>query len=646
MTQQHFHSTQHAHHRSNSNASIPSSSPTNPSSEILHRLQTAVHHHQPANIRDFMMRYLWLEEYGNRWLHGESVPLGLGIGSSMPTSIAPAQQIGWAGGTHGQQSPFVGSASDIAGMGHSHHHHHAQSSSDHHGSASASAHMHQKSSISSGARRKSKKSLSKGHGQLAGNAAMGSNNGTTTTGPNMKRRHTFEVHTDSDLHSKLLTYKMSSPASVNGAATLGSGDDGGTPTMQIGRQGGSNRHRQAEHQYPRDDQDEDYDDDDYDNGTHTPVDEEDMVGNNVVDDPSAVFSFLKRQSSSTSVGSRYDSDDDFVSTPHSFNMSRRAFSFSVHPNSKRNYVDIDSNESDAIRRRYSISHDRRRGISSEIIDMAALSKHKPPVHPKSDDERSRLASSTQNNVLFKYLEEDDKQTIYDAMFEKKYKAGETIITQGADGDNFYVVDSGECEIFQKGDDGEEKLIKTTVAGDSFGELALIYGQPRAATVRSKTDVKCWAIDRLTFRKIMMGTTLKKRRLYEEFLKKVTILENLTPYERMTVSDALVPCEYKDGEVIIKEGGQAYSFYIITEGEVKVTKRIEGEVREVARLQKSNYFGELALLFEQPRAATVIAVGNVKCIKMDRKSFNNLLGPCMSILKRNLDRYNSIMAQQI
>lgn len=430
-------------------------------------------------------------------------------------------------------------------------------------------------------------------------------------GPNMKRRHTFEVHTDSDLHSKLLSYKMSPSSSENNLDPIEVDQDS----------------------YHEEDEDDDH--------TSTPMSQNG-------DDPSTAFSFLKRHSSSNSIGSRYESDEDEFSssTPHSFNFNRRAFSFSVHPSSKRSYVDIDSNESDAIRRRYSISHDRRRGISSEIIDMAALSKHKPPVNPKSDDERSRLSQSTQNNVLFRYLETDDKKVVYDAMFEKKYKAGESIITQGADGDNFYVVDTGECEIFQKEGDNEEKLVKTATAGDSFGELALIYGQPRAATVRAKTDVKCWAIDRLTFRKIMMGTTLKKRRLYEEFLKKVTVLENLTPYERLTVSDALVPCEYKDGDVIIKEGGQAYSFYIITDGEVKVTKRLNGEIKEVARLQKSNYFGELALLFDQPRAATVIAVGDVKCIKMDRKSFNSLLGPCVSILKRNLERYNEFMTQKM
>lgn len=65
---------------------------------------------------------------------------------------------------------------------------------------------------------------------------------------------------------------------------------------------------------------------------------------------------------------------------------------------------------------------------------------------------------------------------------------------------------------------------TTIAeGGSFGELALIYGTPRAATVRAKTDVKLWGIDRDSYRRILMGSTIRKRKMYEEFLSRVSIL---------------------------------------------------------------------------------------------------------------------------
>ncbi len=69
---------------------------------------------------------------------------------------------------------------------------------------------------------------------------------------------------------------------------------------------------------------------------------------------------------------------------------------------------------------------------------------------------------------------------------------------------------------------------------SFGELALIYGTPRAATIKAKTDVKLWAIDRDTYRRILMGSTIRKRKLYESFLEKVSILGKGS-MEALTVS---------------------------------------------------------------------------------------------------------------
>lgn len=67
------------------------------------------------------------------------------------------------------------------------------------------------------------------------------------------------------------------------------------------------------------------------------------------------------------------------------------------------------------------------------------------------------------------------------------------------------------------------LVTTIGESGSFGELALIYGTPRAATVKSKVDCKLWAIDRDTYRRILMGSTIRKRKLYEELLCNVSIL---------------------------------------------------------------------------------------------------------------------------
>uniref|UniRef100_A0A8D1CEN2 Protein kinase cAMP-dependent type I regulatory subunit beta n=2 Tax=Sus scrofa TaxID=9823 RepID=A0A8D1CEN2_PIG len=200
----------------------------------------------------------------------------------------------------------------------------------------------------------------------------------------------------------------------------------------------------------------------------------------------------------------------------------------------------------------------------------------------------------------------------------------------------------------------EKLEKVYVNGEwvtsiseggSFGELALIYGTPRAATVKAKTDLKLWGIDRDSYRRILMGSTLRKRRVYQEFLSKVSILESLEKWERLTVADALEPVQFEDGEKIVVQGEPGDDFFIITEGTASVLQRRSPneEYVEVGRLGPSDYFGEIALLLNRPRAATVVARGPLKCVKLDRPRFERVLGPCSEILKRNIQRYNSFIS---
>lgn len=125
-------------------------------------------------------------------------------------------------------------------------------------------------------------------------------------------------------------------------------------------------------------------------------------------------------------------------------------------------------------------------------------------------------------MLFKHLDKKEIDDIFDAMFPVVHRAAEAIIRQGDEGDNFYIIDEGEVEVYVNN-------VPVVVLGEgcSFGELALIYGTPRAATVIAKTDCKLWAIDRDTYRRILMGSTIRKRKMYEEFLSKVSILGMLT-----------------------------------------------------------------------------------------------------------------------
>uniref|UniRef100_A0A671YTE1 cAMP-dependent protein kinase type II-alpha regulatory subunit n=1 Tax=Sparus aurata TaxID=8175 RepID=A0A671YTE1_SPAAU len=262
------------------------------------------------------------------------------------------------------------------------------------------------------------------------------------------------------------------------------------------------------------------------------------------------------------------------------------------------------------------------------------------VHPKTDEQRCRLQEACRDILLFKTLDQEQFSEVLDAMFELRVQPQEHVIDQGDDGDNFYVIERGVYDI----------VVKGTCVGQynnkgSFGELALMYNTPRAATIAATTEGALWGLDRATFRRLIVKNNAKKRRMYECFIESVPLLKSLEATERMKIVDVLGAKQFSDGERIITQGDKAECFYIVESGEVKImmkskTKADHADNAEVelTRCSRGHYFGELALVTNKPRAASAYAVGDVKCLVIDIQAFERLLGSCKEIMKRNIAHY--------
>ena len=122
---------------------------------------------------------------------------------------------------------------------------------------------------------------------------------------------------------------------------------------------------------------------------------------------------------------------------------------------------------------------------------------------------------------------------------------------------------------------------------------------------------------------------------EAFLSSVGILKQLSRSQRRSLGDALTQREYAAGETIIREGERGDDFFIVQDGAVVITK----EGREVGRLGPGKYFGEIALLTGESRAATISASEDTTCLSLDRQTFQRLLGPLDAILRQNMSEYH-------
>ncbi|KHJ34616.1 putative camp-dependent protein kinase regulatory subunit [Erysiphe necator] len=288
---------------------------------------------------------------------------------------------------------------------------------------------------------------------------------------------------------------------------------------------------------------------------------------------------------------------------------------------------------------------RRTSVSAESLNPTLSSKNSnwtPPFHKKSEDQMERLKKSISGNFLFSHLDDEQCNQVLGALVETPIPVKDIkVISQGDQGDYFYVVENGKFDVYvnstgsiQPGPDGLGNKVATIEPGGSFGELALMYNAPRAATVISaESACTLWALDRITFRRILMDSTFQRRRLYEGFLETVTILSTLTNYERSKIADALETQKLPAGTVIIREGDKGEAFYLLESGIAEAY--IHNSDSPVKHYQKGDYFGELALLNDAPRAASVIAKTEVKVATLGKDGFQRLLGPVASIMRRTL-----------
>jgi cAMP-dependent protein kinase regulator len=293
---------------------------------------------------------------------------------------------------------------------------------------------------------------------------------------------------------------------------------------------------------------------------------------------------------------------------------------------------------------------RRKSVSAESIAVDS-STHEPlPVHTKTPEQLRRIKACISSNLIFRDLDEEQETGVLNAMHERRVDKGEVVIQQGDTGDYFYVVESGLLHCFIRPEspapwqhqhqqlsrrgtaattmgsmsglggaaallspaaseapgelaNSEEeqshpeygKKVAENKPGTSFGELALMYGHPRAATVVAVEPSTLWSLDRITFRTIILKAAHRRRTMYEQFLSSVTLLSSLEPEERSKVADALVSRVYQDGEAVVRQGEPGNAFFFVEEGEAVVTKTTtgpSGEPREieVMRYKKGDYFG--------------------------------------------------------
>ena len=200
--------------------------------------------------------------------------------------------------------------------------------------------------------------------------------------------------------------------------------------------------------------------------------------------------------------------------------------------------------------------------------------------------------------------------------------GSPIVTVGAPGDRFYLLRSGRLQTT----DAAGRVLGTIIPGEGFGELALLDGGVRTATVTALEPAELWSLGRGHFHRwvkerVEVAARIRAYRDERESMARLPFFKGLSGQALERVAARLRTVRYADGEQVFGAGDPADRYYVIREGSATVTLP-DGTVART--LGPGDGFGEIALLFGRPRTATVTAAGPLTVAALERADFAALV----------------------
>ena len=208
-------------------------------------------------------------------------------------------------------------------------------------------------------------------------------------------------------------------------------------------------------------------------------------------------------------------------------------------------------------------------------------------------------------------------------------AGTDIVREGEPADWFYVIIHGTADVYKRLPDGGDERVASLTQGQIFGELGLLKGLPRNATVRARESMGLLRLDRDTFLTLVAESDLLGqelgRLLQRRFMRKAIAeaLPRLSGQLAVSALEGAALRQYGPGDVIIKQGDPADHFYILAAGEAEVIAEDgHGGGHRLTVLDKGAAFGEIGILTRRPRTATVrvSAAGPAVVMQFDRDRF--------------------------
>ncbi|OQR95323.1 cGMP-dependent protein kinase [Thraustotheca clavata] len=266
---------------------------------------------------------------------------------------------------------------------------------------------------------------------------------------------------------------------------------------------------------------------------------------------------------------------------------------------------------------------------------------------KSEEDKSALRKMVENNFLFSHLDDDKLDDVIAVMEKETVISGQVLIRQNDEGDKFYLAEAGKFDVRVLPQD--TKPLTTSSASmeeqygpvvhsyaanstthPTFGELALLYSKPRAATVVATSDGTVWSISRNAFRAILARRPLRN---IVHRLRNCALFKSLTVAQLSLLAEEMKSVIFEKDAIVCREGSASDKFYLVVNGAIANSKTDQV-------YHTHDTFNDFVLESKSSICpATMIAQEATECLYITRNSFEATIGNLSSVISKHQDRIN-------
>ena len=253
---------------------------------------------------------------------------------------------------------------------------------------------------------------------------------------------------------------------------------------------------------------------------------------------------------------------------------------------------------------------------------------------KSSEQQSQIEQAMHGIVFLGVLDAQTRKRVINAMQIQHVREGDCVVYQGHTADCFYIVATGTFQFYILTDFGL-KLVHVLHNHGSFGEISLLYNVPRQTTCVAASDGILFALDRATFRSVIVRAARLKWNYYREFILSMPMLFVLEPHEKLILANAMKTLNLQEGEYVYKQGDVADGMYFIVKGQVcLVTERLRAKSIVSVVTPKQN-FGTTDVINKKKRTASAYAMQETELCFVQKDSVEIVLSSCYQSMKKSL-----------